>query len=139
MLRRPQTLWILLSVISAVSSFEFPFASFPAGSLPNESSQIDAGSSMLLILLTTFSVALSGYTILSYSNLVRQKKLCWIGIILNVALLMSFLREWRNVSQAQLTVTSLLPAINPIFLLLAWYGIDKDQKMLKKLGKRNES
>jgi protein-S-isoprenylcysteine O-methyltransferase Ste14 len=139
MLQRPQTLWILLSVITAVSSFEFPFASFPAGSLPNESSQIDAGSSMLLILLTSLSVALSGYTILSYANLVRQKTLCWIGIILNVALLMSFLREWRNVPQAQLTVTSSLPAINPIFLLLAWYGIDKDQKMLKKLGKRNES
>jgi protein-S-isoprenylcysteine O-methyltransferase Ste14 len=139
MLQRPQTLWILLSVITAVSSFEFPFVSFPVGSLPNESSQIDAGSSMLLILLTSLSVALSGYTILSYTNLVRQKTLCWIGIILNVALLMSFLREWRNVPQAQLTVTSLLPAINPIFLLLAWYGIDKDQKMLKKLGKRNES
>jgi hypothetical protein len=139
MLRRPQTLWIPLSVIAAVSSFEFPFASFSTSSLSNESGLIDAGSSMLLILLTTFSVALSGYTILSYSNLVRQKKLCWIGIILNVALLMSFLREWRNVPQAQLTLTSLLPAINPIFLLLARYGIDKDQKMLKKLGKRNES
>jgi hypothetical protein len=139
MLQRPQTLWILLSVITAVSSFEFPFAIFPPGMLPNESSHIDAGSSTLLILLTTLSVALSGYTIFSYSNLVRQKTLCWIGIFLNVALLMSYLREWRNVPQAQLTLTSLLPAINPIFLLLAWYGIDKDQKLLKKLGKRNHS
>jgi len=138
-MQRPQTLWILLSVITAVSGFEFPFASFSPGSLPNESGSIDAGSSMLLILLTSLSVALSGYTILSYTNLVRQKTLCWIGIILSVALLMSFLREWRNVPQAHLTLTSLLPAINTIFLLLAWFGIDKDQKLLKILGKRKNS
>ena len=91
---------------------------------------------MLLIALTTLSVILSGYTILSYSNLVKQKTLCWIDIMLNVALLMAYLKEWRSVPQAALTLTSLLPVVSALFLLLAWYGMNKDQKMLKKLGKR---
>jgi len=52
MLQRPQTLWITLAIILAVLMFEFPFA---IGNLKTEYGQtnhLDAGSSMLLILLT---------------------------------------------------------------------------------------
>ena len=84
MLQRTQTLWILLSIIVAVCSIDNPFAVAKATQEGGATIQIDAGSSLLLITLTALSVALSGFTIMSYSNLVRQKTLCWLGIMLSI-------------------------------------------------------
>jgi hypothetical protein len=100
---------------------------------------IDAGSSLLLIVLTCASVALSGYTILSYDNLIKQKTLCWIGIFLSVIICLRFISEWRAADQPTLSLTCLLPAVSPLSLWLAWLGVDRDQKMLKKLSKRRDS
>lgn len=136
MLQRSQTLWILLAVIAAVCSFEFPFAVAKSPEGAGGIQHVDAGSSILLILLTAISVSLSSFTMLSYNNLVRQKTLCWLGIFLAVAICLAFVKEWRNVPQASLTMTSILPVIPPISLWLAWMGIDRDQKMLKKLSKK---
>ncbi len=136
MLQRPQTFWILLAVIAAVCSFEFPIATSKSITGDGEIVHVDAGSSILLILLTAFLVALSSFTMLSYNNLIRQKTLCWLGIFFAVATCLAFVREWRNIPKATLTMTSILPVIPPISLWLAWLGIDRDQKMLKKLSKK---
>ena len=139
MLQRPQTLWITLAIVLAVSMFEFPFATgkFLTGS--DQASHLDAGSSMMLILLTLLSVLLSGATILSYSNLRKQKTFCWIGIMLSVVLCLTYLREWKSMSDARLTLTSIIPPCIPISLWLAWLGMDRDLKMIRKMGRTRNS
>lgn len=136
MLQRPQTLWILLAVVAAVCSFEFPFAVVRAAEQGLSPIHVDAGISTALILLTAVSVFLSGIIMMTYTNLVRQKTLCWLGIMLGVSILLLFLREWRNQPQAELSLTCILPLINPISLWLAWMSMDRDQKTLKKLSKK---
>lgn len=139
MLQRPQTLWIVLSILAAVSTFEFPFALVQNGTTPDQLPNIDAGSSPLLIILTLLSVLLSGITVMSYSNLTKQKSFCWIGIMLGVILCLVYLREWKSQAATTLTSTSILPLIIPISLWLAWIGMNRDQKLIRKLGRTRRS
>lgn len=139
MLQRPQTLWIVLSILAAVCTFEFPFALVQNGTTPDHLPHIDAVSSPLLIILTLLSVLLSGITIMSYTNLTKQKSFCWIGILIGVLLCLVYLREWKSLPGSTLTLTSILPAIIPISLWLAWMGMDRDQKLIRKLGRSRRS
>ena len=136
MLQRPQTLWILIAIIAVVCSFDNPFAVVNIDGDKKNLAEIDAGSTILLILMSSLSVALSSFAILSYNNLIRQKTLCWIGIMVSVVICLIFLRQWQELPDSELTLTSILPFLNPISLWLAWMGIDKDQKMLKKLSSK---
>lgn len=139
MLQRPQTFWILLAIISAVSAFELPFAISMDPSGNGVAQQLDAGSSVLSIMVSLASVALSGFTLMLYSNLKRQKFYCWIGILLGVVLCLSFLREWRQSPESSLTLTSILPAMVPCCLWLAWSGMDHDQKLIRKMSRNRPS
>ena len=139
MLQRPQTLWITLAIILAVLMFEFPFATGKILDEPGQIVNLDAGSSMLLIVVTLLSVILSGATILSYTNLRKQKSFCWIGILISVVLCLIYLREWNSMQEATLTMTSVIPMAIPICLLLAWLGMDRDQKLIRKMGRTRKS
>lgn len=139
MLNRPQSYWIVLAILAAVLTFEFPFALVQGISTPDNLTHIDAGSSLLLIILTLLSVMLSGITIISHSNLAKQKSYCWIGILVGVILCLVYLREWKSIGDSTLTSTSILPLIIPISLWLAWIGIDRDQKLIRKLGRNRRS
>ena len=139
MLQRPQSLWITLAIVLAVSMFEFPFAVAKSVTETDQAANLDAGSSILLILLTLLSVVLSGFTILSYTNLKKQKSFCWMGILLGVVLCLAYLREWNTMTEARLTLTSIIPVCIPVSLWLAWLGIDRDQKMIRKLGRTRPS
>jgi len=139
MLQRPQTLWITLAIILAVLMFEFPFATGKILDEPGQIVNLDAGSSMLLIVVTLLSVILSGATILSYTNLKKQKSFCWIGILISVVLCLIYLREWNSMQEATLTMTSVIPMAIPICLLLAWLGMDRDQKLIRKMGRTRKS
>jgi len=136
MLNRSQTLWILLSVLAAVFSFEFPFATAVSVTDSMTEVHIDAGASTLLILLTGISVALSAFTMVQYENLIRQKTLCWLGILLSTIIFLVFLKEWKNLPKAKLELTCILPALPPVFLWLAWLGIKRDQRWLKKISQK---
>ena len=139
MLQRPQTLWISIAIILAVLMFEFPFATGKFLDEPAQLVNLDAGSSMLLIVVTLLSVILSGATILSYTNLKKQKSFCWIGILISVVLCLIYLREWNSMQEATLTMTSVIPMAIPICLLLAWLGMDRDQKLIRKMGRTRKS
>lgn len=136
MLYRSQTLWILLSVLAAVFSFEFPFATAVSVTDSIAQVQIDAGSSTLLIILTVISVVLLAFTMVQYENLIRQKTLCWLGILLSTVIFLVFLKEWKNLPKAKLELTCILPALPPVFLWLAWQGIKRDRELLKKISKK---
>jgi hypothetical protein len=139
MLQRPQTLWISIAIILAVLMFEFPFATGKFLDEPAQLVNLDAGSSMLLIVVTLLSVILSGATILSYTNLKKQKSFCWIGILISVVLCLIYLREWKAMTEASLTLTSIIPICIPISLWLAWLGIHRDLKLIRKMGNSRKS
>lgn len=139
MLQRIQTLWISFAIIAAVLSFEFPFAIATSRQGFEDSNRLDAGSSVLLIFLTLLSVVVSGATILSFANLKRQKKFCWLGILVGVLLSMVYLSDWKDMSNGDLVLTSLIPICIPFCLWLAWLGISKDLKMIRKIGRTRKS
>lgn len=139
MLNRPQTYWIVLAILAAVLTFEFPVANATGVLIPDQLTHIDAVSSLLLIILTLFSVLLSGITAMSYPNLTKQKSFCWIGILLGVIICLVYLREWKSVAGSTLTSTAAIPLIIPTSLWLAWWGINRDQKLIRKMGRSRRS
>lgn len=132
MIQRPQNLWILLAIVAAVCTFEFPIAIGVSEEQTNVGTLLDAGSSTLLIVMTLFTVLLLGLAVLAYSNLNRQKSICWLGILMGVVLCFCYISEWRNLQYPQLSLSCFLPALIPVSLLLAWMGIKRDQQFLSK-------
>ena len=105
MLFRPQTYWILFSIVAGVLTFEFPVASESALTGSTSELHLDAASSVLLMLLTLLLIIVSGITITVYANLNRQKSVCRIGIVLGVVLCFCYLSEWRNMGYPKLVLS----------------------------------
>lgn len=101
--------------------------------------QLDAGTSLLIMIISLVSVSFSGFTLMQYADLKRQKLYCWIGMMMGVVLCLSFLREWRQSPESSLTLTCILPALVPLSLWLAWLGIDHDEKMIRKMSRNRPS
>jgi hypothetical protein len=81
MIQRPQTLWLLLSVIASGLSFLFPFATgwtIPPDATPIKV-QVDAGYQLYLTILTLLLIVLGLVTIFLFGNRTRQQWYCLLG------------------------------------------------------------
>ena len=136
MIQRQQSLWLLLSGLSAFLSYKFPFFSGTKEGAKNltEKAILDGGSNFFLLVLTGISLVLSVITIFLYKDRKLQLKLSIAGVILSVIILIIYFNEMRKLS-GSISLSAVF-----VFAMLAGYimaarGIWHDEKLVKSLDK----
>jgi high-affinity Fe2+/Pb2+ permease len=136
MIQRQQSLWLLLSTISAFLSYKLPFFSGTKEGIKNmtEKAILDGGSNFFLLVLTGISLVLALITIFLYKDRKLQLRLCIAGIVLTILILVIYFNEIRKLS-GSISLSAIC-----VFAMLAGYvmaarGIRKDEKLVKSLDK----
>jgi hypothetical protein len=134
MIQRTQTLWLLLSVITGVLSFFFPFAT--GWTLPPDATpikvQVDAGYQLYLTVITFLLVLLGLVTIFLFANRTRQQWYCMLGLLLTTLLGALYVRVLLyELNEFIPSLTSLLLMAQWVGYLMAWRGIRADEKLIR--------
>lgn len=136
MIQRQQTLWLLLSVIAALLSYMFPFAT---GNLVvnNQGTYtvIKAGNDFLLLVLNGIALCIAGATIFLYKNRKQQQMLCLIGAVVSIGVIILFIVQFGKLTTGTLALSSILPFLTLLGFILAWRNIRKDEQLIKSLDK----
>jgi predicted membrane chloride channel (bestrophin family) len=136
MIQRQQTLWLLLATLAALFCFMFPFAT---GKGLDKGVEIDkalkAGSDFLLLIFTGASLALSGAIIFLYKDRKLQMKLCLLGLLLSVVIIILYISQSNKLTKSTLALFCILPFAIAIGYFMAFRNIRKDEKLVKSLDK----
>jgi hypothetical protein len=136
MIQRQQTLWLLLSAISCILSFGYPF--YAGTTLVNNivtAAKLYADSNFFLSILTGASVLLSLCTIFLFKNRKLQLRLCFTGIAISVVTLVIYFAEMKTFASGSISLSCLFAFANVIGYIMAARGVWKDEKLVKSLDK----
>lgn len=137
MIQRQQSLWLLLSVICGVLSFNFPFYT---GTRMNDSNMLemailDGAANFFYILLTGANIVLALVTIFLYKDRKLQLRLALVGIVTSLALFIMYVTGMQKFEKGNLALTSLLVLGIVAGFVMAARGIRKDQQLIKSIDK----
>lgn len=136
MIQRQQTLWLLLASLAALLCFMFPFAT---GKVLEKEITVDrslkAGSDFLLLVFTGASLILSSAIIVLYKDRKLQIKLCLVGLLLGVVIVILYIGQMKKLSNATLALFCILPFAIVVGYFMAFRNIRKDEKLVKSLDK----
>ena len=137
MIQRQQTLWLVLATAAAILSFMFPFAmgnQMRTATMP-EKEEIIAGGNFFLVILTSASLILSIIIIFLFKNRKQQLKLCLLGILLSVGIIIVYILQMRKLIDPTPALYCVLPFLVLIGYFMAFRGIRRDEKLIKTLDK----
>jgi Domain of unknown function (DUF4293) len=135
MIQRQQSLWLLLSTISAFLSYKLPFFSGTKQVKDlTEKAILDGGSTFFLLVLTGASILLSLIALFMFKDRKLQLKLCLGGIVLSILILVLYFIEMKKLS-GSISLSAIF-----VFAIVAGYimaarGIMHDEKLVKTLDK----
>ena len=137
MLQRKQTLWLLLSLVTAILSFKFPFLTGTKiiNAVPTAGTELYASSNFLLLVLTGGLALLAGITIFLYKDRKLQLRLCILGILVSIGVIVLYILQRQKFETSTLALFCILPVITLAGFLLAYQGIRKDERLVKSLDK----
>jgi len=138
MIQRQQTLWLLLSSISALMCFLFPFAvgaeKVGKAAVPAVF-ELNAGSKFLLLVLTGASLVLSTVIIFLFKNRKQQMMLCLVGILLSVLTIILYIIQTSKLIDPTVAWSWIFPFAIVVGYFMAFRNIRKDEKLIKTLDK----
>lgn len=133
MIQRIQTIWLLLALIASLVTLEL---SFYSGNKDNNLFEKLNGSSNFLLLILTVAVAVTALvTIFLYKNRKLQTRLTWLGLLLQLVVLALYFQQTKLYVQGSYTLSSALSFVIPLFFILAWLGIRKDEKLIQSMDR----
>lgn len=135
MIQRKQTLWLLLSTITAVLCMTMPFAVGKEIPGKKEAFELDAASNMFLLVLAIFSIGISAITIFLFKNRKQQMWLCIAGLVISVLMVVIYISETTKLVKPTIALWCILPFITVIGYYMAFRYIRKDERLIKTLDK----
>ena len=136
MIQRQQSLWLLLAAVASFFSFQYPF--YTGNKIENNSTlfaELEAGSTMPLLLLTGLSILLALVTIFVYKNRKTQFRMAIGGVVLSALLLVLYFLEMQKFVNGNFALSCIGVVLILVGYLLAARGIYKDQKLVRSLDK----
>jgi len=136
MIQRKQTIWLIICTIAALLSFTFPFVTgkILVKGIPADVA-FKAGDDFLILILTGSSLILSAVTIFLYKDRKMQIKLCLVGLLISVVIIILYFNHMNKLSKSTASLACILPFIMAIGYFLAFRDIRKDEKLVKSLDK----
>jgi peptidoglycan/LPS O-acetylase OafA/YrhL len=132
MIQRIQSLWLLLAAAAILLVLKFPIAA-----LGEQTYQTN--DKLYLYILAVLLALLSFVTIFLFKKRSVQKQLIWIGILSSILFIILMYLPAKSFIEANagagFTIGAVLPVIYIIFLILAYSGIRKDEKLIKSIDR----
>ena len=138
MIQRQQTLWLLLATAAAVLTFMFPFATgeeLVVKTAMKQPVEIIAGNNFFTLLLTIASIGISAVTIFMFKDRKLQMRLCLLGILVSVLILVLYIMHMRKLINSTPALWAILPVVVIVSYFMAFRNIRKDEKLVKSLDK----
>jgi hypothetical protein len=133
MIQRIQSIWLLLAAAASFASLKLTFYS---GYKDNNLFEELKGSSNFVLMILSVAVGLLALiTIFLFKNRTLQIRLTLLGIVLQAAVLLLYFQQTKTYVQGNFTLTSAVSFIIPLFFILAWLGIRKDEKLIKSMDR----
>ncbi len=134
MIQRTQTLWLLFVSILGLTSLK---TSFYSGHRINDAAKtmnfVNGSYSFFLTVATTAVVFISLINIFLYKNRKLQIRLGIVTFIISILTLLLY--YWQSKSfiaaESSYDLTSVIPMVIPVLLILAIRGIWKDERLIK--------
>jgi Domain of unknown function (DUF4293) len=139
MIQRKQTIWLFLAILAMVASIYVPFG-YQAHAAPTSSSvltlDLKANYNIIITILVAIIIAIAGFSIFLFKNRKLQKGLSLLGIIISIGLsVYEFLIANDKINNYVVSFGIALPTISAILFLLAWLGINADEKLIKSVDR----
>ncbi|MGB3007592.1 MAG: DUF4293 domain-containing protein [Chitinophagaceae bacterium] len=138
MIQRQQTLWLLLATAAAVLTFMFPFATgeeLVVKTAMKQPVEIIAGNNFFTLLLTIATIGISSVTIFMFKDRKLQMRLCLLGILVSVLILVLYIMHMRKLITSTPALWAILPVVVIASYFMAFRNIRKDEKLVKSLDK----
>lgn len=141
MLQRIQSIWLLLAAAFAAITFRFPFYSGERiiDATSNTSGHVDlnASSGIWLTLLTVITGAIAFVNIFLFDNRRLQLRLCYLGILFTVLLLVVYFMEVGKFmdGKGNFALSCVIHFAILAFYILAARSIWKDERLIKSMDR----
>lgn len=138
MIQRIQTIWLLIATALGFISLK---TSFFSGHRINDAAKemifVNARYNILLTLATTAAAFIALIAIFMFKDRKLQLKMIVIALTLSLGTIALYF--WQKQSfipeESSITLTAIIPAAIPVFLLLAGRNIWKDEKLVKSVDR----
>lgn len=136
MIQRIQTLWTIIGAIFLFCTIYFDIYTF-TNKADNNTQSAQLLESMVNTILFVLSLGLSLVSIFFFKKRAKQKRIVLISLLITIFLLVNiFFSTFGDVNNTNIKISFGLGIIFPvlfiIFMALAYFGIAKDEKILKK-------
>lgn len=139
MIQRIQTLWLLVAGLVNAGVFYFPLY---RGHVQTEGvdtlKYLTVGPKLTLVLIAIVMTALPVIAIAMFGNRKRQKRMVTVSIVATLSFIAAamtqvtpFLEANAGISNDSYWIGMVLPFISIVFLVLAFMGIRKDDKLVR--------
>src|SRR5258705_8740591 len=138
MLQRHQILWLLLATAGGILNFMFPFAGgeeLVLKTAMKQRAEIIAGNNFFTLILTVVTIGISVVTIFMFKDRKMQMKLCLLGLLVSVLILVLYFLNMKKIISATPALWSILPVAVIAGYYMAFRNIRKDEKLVKSLDK----
>ena len=136
MIQRIQTLWLLLSGISALLTLKFPFL---AGQKDGIGFSLNSADEFYLLILAVAVFLAAIAAVFLFKNRKLQMKITGLSLLLSLLLNGLFVYVYLNncyqLKDAVITLGAAIYFAMPAFLILALFGIRKDEKLIKSMDR----
>jgi drug/metabolite transporter (DMT)-like permease len=133
MIQRIQTIWLLLAATASLLSLKFSFYSGMKDN--NVFTQLNGLSVFVLLILSVAVALLALATIFLFKNRKLQTQLSILGFLLQVIAVVVYFLETKKFVEGNYALTAILTLTVPVFFILAWMGIRKDEKLIKSMNR----
>jgi len=131
MLQRIQSIWLLLASVCAFLTLKLPtFSGTTPDGIP--SSELMGMPNFLLTVLTVIIGVLALITIFLYGNRKLQFRLCLLGLILEIGLIVLYYLEIKKYLLGTYALTSIFHVGVILFFFLAARSITNDDKIIRE-------
>lgn len=133
MIQRIQTIWLLLAAAGSLLTLKFPiYSGQQADGLFGE---LNGQSGFLHLLLTVGVALLALMGIFLYKKRKTQALVALGGLALQLLQLVLLYTKTADYTQGNYSLTAVIYLLTPVFFVLAWLGIRKDEKLVRSMDR----
>jgi heme/copper-type cytochrome/quinol oxidase subunit 4 len=101
----------------------------------NVFTQLNGTSKFVLLILAVAIALIALATIFLYKSRRLQLQLSLLGFLLQAIVIVMYFMELQKFVEGTFALTAILTLLIPIFFILAWLGIRKDEKLIKSMDR----
>lgn len=134
MIQRIQTLWLALAAAIALLTLKFSIYSgnvLDAATGEKKFIELTAVNNFIILVLTIAIAVASLISIFLYRDRKSQLRIAIVCLILSVVNLVLFMNQTKKFTEGNYSITALIYLALPVLVILAAWGIYKDEKLIR--------